>query len=61
MINFILNRVSPVKDAPELPPGYWEKRKPMAERRITLAGYRLADLLLAAADQIEAQRKFVGR
>jgi S1/P1 Nuclease len=61
MINFILNGVSPVKEAPELPPGYWEKLKPTAERRITLAGYRIADLLLAAADQIEAQRKFVGR
>ena len=61
LVNFILNGVSPVKEAPELPPGYWEKLKSTAERRITLAGYRLADLLLAAADNIEAQRRFVGR
>ncbi len=61
MINFILNGVSPVEDAPPLPPGYWEKLQSTAERRITLAGYRIADLLLSAADQIEAQRKFVGR
>lgn len=61
LVNFILNGVSPVEDAPELPDGYWEKLKPTAERRITLAGYRLADLLLAAANQIEAQRQFVGR
>ena len=61
MVNFILNGVSPVKDAPDLPPGYWEKLKPVAERRITLAGYRLTDLLLAAADTIEAQRKYIGR
>jgi hypothetical protein len=61
MINFILNGVSPVKEAPALPPGYWDKLKSTAERRITLAGYRIADLLLAAADQIEAQSKFVGR
>jgi len=55
MVNFILNGVSPVKDAPQLPPGYWEKLQTTAERRITLAGYRIADLLLSAADQ------FVGR
>jgi hypothetical protein len=61
MVNFILNGVSPVKEAPELPPGYWDKLQSTAERRITLAGYRIADIILAAADQIEAQRKFMGR
>ena len=61
MVNFILNGVSPVKEAPPLPPGYWEKLQSTAERRITLAGYRIADLLLAAANDIETQRKFVGR
>jgi hypothetical protein len=61
MVNFILNGVSPVKDAPPLPPGYWEKLQATSERQLTLAGYRIADLLIAAADQIEAQRKFVGR
>jgi len=61
MVNFILNGVSPVEDAPELPPGYWEKLQKTAEKRITLAGYRIADLVLSAANQIESQRKFVGR
>ena len=61
MINFILNGVSPVKEAPELPPGYWEKLQSTAEQRITLAGYRIADTILSAADQIETQRKFMGR
>jgi len=61
MVDFILNGVSPVENAPPLPPGYWEKLQKTSERRITLAGYRIADLLLAAADEIEAQRKFVGR
>jgi hypothetical protein len=28
-----------------LPPGYLNRAKPVAERRIVLAGYRLADLL----------------
>ena len=61
MVNFILTGVSHVKEAPQLPAGYWEKLQPTAERRITLAGYRIADLLISAADNIEAQRKFVGR
>jgi hypothetical protein len=61
MVNFILNGVSPVEKAPEVPDEYWEKLKGTAERRITLAGYRIADLVLAAADDIEAQRKFIGR
>ena len=61
MVNFILNGVAPVEDAPQLPPGYWEKLQSTTERRLTIAGYRMADLLLSAADEIEAQRKFVGR
>jgi hypothetical protein len=60
MVNFILNGVSPVADAPEVPPEYWAQLQLTAQQRITLAGYRIADLLNAAADNIEAQRKFVG-
>ena len=61
MVNFILNGVSPVQEAPELPPGYWERLQETAERRMTLAGYRIADIILSAADQVEAQRRFMGR
>ena len=61
MVDFILTGESHVKQAPKLPDGYWEKLQLTAERRITLAGYRIADLVLSAAAQIEAQRKFIGR
>jgi len=61
MMNFILNGKAPVDEAPPLPEGYWEKVPPTTAKRITLAGYRIADLILSAADQIEAQRKFMGR
>jgi len=61
MVNYILNGISPVEEAPEVPAEYWEKLKSTAERRITLAGYRIADLVISAADAIEAQRRFVGR
>jgi len=33
----------------------------MAQRRIALAGYRIADLLISTANEIEVQRKFLGR
>ena len=33
------------KDAPPLPPGYLETARALAERRVALAGYRLADVL----------------
>jgi len=61
MVNFVLNGVSPVAEAPEVPAEYWKKLQQTSERRITLAGYRIADLVLTAADDIKAQREFVGR
>jgi hypothetical protein len=39
MVNFILNGVSPVEEAPEVSAEYWEKLQLTAERRVTLAGY----------------------
>jgi len=56
MVKYILEGVAPVDEAPQLPEGYWEKLQLTAAQRITLAGYRMADLILAAADNIEAQR-----
>ena len=61
MVNFILTGESHVKQAPKLPAGYWEKLQLTAGRRIALAGYRIADLILSAADQLEAERRFIGR
>ena len=61
MVNFILNGVSPVEEAPEVPAEYWNKLQLTAEQRVTLAGYRIADIIIAAADNIEAQREFIGR
>jgi len=61
MVNYILTGESHVKEAPVLPAGYWEKLQSTAEQRMTLAGYRIADLIIAAADRLESQGKFVGR
>jgi hypothetical protein len=61
MVKFILEGISPVTEAPMPSDEYWEKLQLTAERRITLAGYRIADIIIAAADNINTQRAFVGR
>ena len=61
MVAYILDGVSPVEDAPEVPEEYWERLQEIAERRITLAGYRLADCIIAAAEQIQAERSLAAR
>ena len=58
MVKFILEGISPVEEAPEVPAEYWDQVQETAHRRITLAGYRLADLIMSAADQIAAQRSY---
>ena len=61
MVQFILNGVSPVEEAPEVPNEYWEKLQEVSHRRLTLAGYRIADLIISAGDQIAAERTMVGK
>lgn len=56
MVKFVLEGLSPVETAPELPADYWKELQRVCQRRITLAGYRIADLILSAAARIEAQR-----
>ena len=61
MVAYIVHGVPPLKEAPELPPEYWEKLLQVIQRRITLAGYRIADLVIAAAGQIDSERSFSGK
>lgn len=61
MVQFILFGVSPVEDAPKVPAEYWEKLQDVSHRRLTLAGYRIADLIISAGDQIAAERTLVGK
>ena len=61
MVAYILHGVSPLEEAPEVPAEYWETLQQVVQRRITLAGYRIADLVLAAADQIYSERSFLGK
>jgi len=61
MVKYILDGVSPVDEAPKVPEEYWEKLQEIAHRQITLAGYRIADLIVAAADKILAERATAGK
>jgi len=54
MIRWVIEGVSPVAEAPEVPAAYWEELQRQAMRRITLAGYRLADAIIAADDHATA-------
>jgi hypothetical protein len=61
MVLFVLDGISPLDNGPEVPAEYWEKLQQIAKRRITLAGYRIADCIIAAADQIIEQQSFSGK
>jgi hypothetical protein len=61
MVAYIVHGVPPLEEAPDVPAEYWEKLQEIVQQRITLAGYRLADLVLAAADQIDAERSLSGK
>lgn len=61
MALYVLEGVSPLESAPEVPADYWERLQYTAKRRITLAGYRIADCIFAAADQIATEQTFSGQ
>lgn len=50
-----------VAEGPKVAVDYWKNLQPTAHRRMTLAGYRIAGLVISAADKITAERKFVER
>lgn len=61
MVAYIVHGVPPLQEAPEVPAEYWEKLQQVCQRRIALAGYRIADLVIAAADRIDAERSYSGK
>ena len=61
MVKYILFGVSPLEDAPEVPAEYWEQLQEVAQQQVTLAGYRMADVIIAAADSLIAERSLSGR
>ncbi|WP_353472219.1 S1/P1 nuclease [Salipiger sp. H15] len=60
MVKYILEGVSPIKEAPKVPQDYWEQLQQIAQAQITLAGYRIADVIIAAADSLMVERSATG-
>ena len=60
MVKYILEGISPVEEAPAVPDEYWTRVQTTVPRRLALAGYRMADIILAAADEIETERTLAG-
>jgi hypothetical protein len=58
LVKLILEGISPVEVAPEVPAEYWELVQENTHRRIAVAGYRIAELIIAAANEMVAQRAF---
>ena len=61
MMKYILEGISPVEEAPAVPDEYWEKLRQVAPRRMALAGYRIADIIIAAGDRLETERTLSGK
>ena len=61
MVKYILEGISPVEEAPAVPAEYWEKVQAVAPKRLALAGYRIADIILNAAFRLEVERSMAGK
>ena len=60
MVKYILFGTSPVDAAPAVPDEYWARVQNTVPRRLALTGYRMADVILAAADDLETERTLAG-
>lgn len=60
MVKYLLFGESPLKEAPEVPAEYWEQLQRHAHSQIALAGYRIADTIVAAADRLLLERTLAG-
>ena len=60
MIKYILYGISPREEAPEVPAEHWAQLQGHAHRQITLAGYRIADVIVAAADSLLLEYTMTG-
>ena len=56
MARYILEGISHVEAAPAVPDEYWENLQQVVPRRMALAGYRIADIILTAADELDVER-----
>jgi hypothetical protein len=61
MIKYILEGISPLEEAPEVPAEHWAQLQKHAHRQVTLAGYRIADVIVSAADRLLVEHTMTGK
>ena len=60
MIKYMLEGISPLEEAPEVPAEHWAQLQKHAHSQVTLAGYRIADVIVSAADRLLIEHTMTG-
>ena len=60
MVKYILYGISPLEEAPEVPAEHWAQLQEHAHSQIALAGYRIADVIVAVADSLMLEYTMTG-
>ncbi len=60
MVKYILYGISPLEEAPEVSAEHWAQLQEHAHSQITLAGYRIADVIVATADSLMLEHTITG-
>ena len=60
MVKYMLEGISPLEEAPEVPAEHWAQLQKHAHSQVTLAGYRIADVIVSAADRLLIEHTMTG-
>ena len=61
MVKYMLYGISPLEEAPEVPADHWAELQEHAHRQVTLAGYRIADVIISVADSLMLEQSMSGK
>ena len=60
MVKYMLEGISPLEEAPEVSAEHWAELQKHAHSQVTLAGYRIADVIVSAADRLLVEHTMTG-
>jgi hypothetical protein len=60
MVKYMLEGISPLDEAPEVSAEHWAQLQKHAHSQVTLAGYRIADVIVSAADRLLIEYTMTG-
>lgn len=61
MVMYMLEGISPLEEAPEVSAEHWAQLQKHAHSQVTLAGYRIADVIVSAADRLLVEHTMTGK